>query len=169
MDLLEFLFDSSDFVPRWRCGNWPPANRLAAYYFRPGRLVGVRMRRFLACWAFFCIAAATCRIRGSWRCSRRLFWPAVARIFWSTCVFWWPVYRLSAVIKLLTAVVSSATVIALIPIVPKVLRLRAGRIEAEIAARTQAETGLAASQRRLERPDRGGTRPTAISHVNQAD
>ncbi len=39
-------------------------------------------------------------------------------------IFWWPAYRLAGVIKLFTAVVSWATVFALVPIGGKLSRRR---------------------------------------------
>ena len=55
-----------------------------------------------------------------------------------------PVYRLSGVIKLLTAAVSLATAAALVPLVPKALSLRSPReLELEIDQRRRAEEALA--------------------------
>ncbi len=53
-------------------------------------------------------------------------------------IFYWPVYRLAGVMKLATAAVSFATVIALFQVLPKALQLR-GPIQAEreIAQRTR--------------------------------
>src|SRR5690606_10906364 len=39
-------------------------------------------------------------------------------------IFWWPAYRLAGVIKAATAVISWSTVIALVPIVPRALRMK---------------------------------------------
>jgi len=59
-----------------------------------------------------------------------IFWLFAAFIF--SCgtthlleagIFWWPAYRLSGIVKLLTAVVSWATVLALLPVIPKALAL----------------------------------------------
>jgi len=66
-------------------------------------------------------------------------------------IFWWPAYRLAAVLKLCTAIVSWATVFALIPIVPRVLALRSPEeLEQEIAARKQAEEALLRANMALE-------------------
>jgi signal transduction histidine kinase len=55
-----------------------------------------------------------------------------------------PVYRLSGVIKLLTAAVSLATAVCLVPLVPKALALRSPReLEKEIEQRRSAENALA--------------------------
>src|SRR5690606_26019929 len=41
--------------------------------------------------------------------------------------FWWPAYRLSGIVKLLTAVVSCAGVVVLARVLPDALELRSGR------------------------------------------
>jgi PAS domain S-box-containing protein len=52
-------------------------------------------------------------------------------------VTYWPLYRLAGVIKFFTAVVSLTTVAALVPVVPKALRLRSPEeLEKEVEART---------------------------------
>lgn len=57
--------------------------------------------------------------------------------------FWWPAYRLSALVKLLTATVSCVTAIALIPIVPAALLLRTpNELQREIERRTRELTEL---------------------------
>ena len=66
-------------------------------------------------------------------------------------IFWWPAYRLAGVIKLLTAIVSWATVCALVPIVPKALAMRRPEeLAREIAARKQAEESLHRANSELE-------------------
>ena len=66
---------------------------------------------------------------------RTIFWLFVAFILacgtthlMEAFIFWWPAYRLAGVIKLLTALISWGTVVALVPIIPKVLVLRPRRI-----------------------------------------
>jgi light-regulated signal transduction histidine kinase (bacteriophytochrome) len=62
-----------------------------------------------------------------------------------------PVYRLDGLIKLLTGIVSWATVAALFFVAPRALALRMPEeLEAEIEERKQAETELATMNRRLE-------------------
>ncbi len=130
-----WLFDTSGFVPRWDCGDWSPALgwlHIAAdlliwlaYLAIPVVLVGfVRRRRDVP--------------------FPRLFW--LFGLFIVTCgtthlleavIFYDPQYRLAAVVKVLTAAASWATVIALIPAVPKALALRTpADLEREVAART---------------------------------
>jgi two-component system, cell cycle sensor histidine kinase and response regulator CckA len=130
-----WIFDSSSFTARWDCGNWPPwlgwlhivSDLLIwlAYLAIPLILVHfVRRRRDLP--------------------FPRLFWLFGAFIL--TCgtthlleavIFYQPVYRLAGVLKLVTALASWATVLALIPIVPRALAMRTpGQMEREVSART---------------------------------
>ncbi len=88
--------------------------------------------------------------------------------FLESLMFWWPAYKLSGVIKLVTAVVSWATVYAMLPVVPSALTLRSpeeaeaevakrttelrnltGRLQSEIAARRRVEQSLRDSEERL--------------------
>ena len=67
-------------------------------------------------------------------------------------IFWWPAYRLAGVIKLFTALVSWGTVVALVPVVPRVLAMRSPEeLEREIAARKEAENALQQANAELER------------------
>ncbi len=66
-------------------------------------------------------------------------------------IFWWPAYRLAGVLKLGTAIVSWATVFALIPIVPKALAMRSPEeLEREVAARKRTEEALQHANAELE-------------------
>src|SRR5439155_14445124 len=57
--------------------------------------------------------------------------------FFEVLVFVEPVYRLSILMKFITAIVSWATVLALIPVLPKALALRTPeQLEREVALRT---------------------------------
>ncbi|MGC4006535.1 MAG: PAS domain-containing protein [Pirellulales bacterium] len=71
----------------------------------------------------------------------RVFWLFGAFIFAcgtthliDASLFWWPAYRLAGVLKIITATVSWATVMALIPVVPQALGLR-GVIQLERSVR----------------------------------
>jgi PAS domain S-box-containing protein len=105
----------------------------------------------------------------------RVFWLFGAFIFVcgtghfiESLMFWWPAYKLSAVMKLVTALVSWAAVYALLPVVPAVLSLRSPRqaesdvqartkelrslterLQAEVAARRRVEQSLRDSEERL--------------------
>src|SRR4051812_37040562 len=142
-DLLAHQFDSSGFVPRRLCGAWTPnlvrlhtisdALIWLAYLAIPLVLIYfVRRRRDvpfpLVFWMFgaFIISCGMTHLL-------------------EVIVFYWPIYRLIGLVKLVTALVSWATVIVLIPTVPKALALRSPEeLEREIAERRRAEEQLQA-------------------------
>jgi hypothetical protein len=81
----------------------------------------------------------------------RLFWLFGAFIFvcgsgylLDAMMFWWPAYRLSAVLKLVTASISWATVFCLFGVIPKALAFRSPRdLEQEVDDRTRQLQDLA--------------------------
>jgi C4-dicarboxylate-specific signal transduction histidine kinase len=150
-------FDTSGFVPRWECGAWTPllgwlhiASDLLiwlAYLAIPVVLVYfVRSRKDIpfprVFWLFgaFIVACGTTHLIDAF-------------------IFYHPVYRLSGVVKLVTAVVSWGTVFALVSVVPKALAMRTPQeLEAEVAART---ADLAAANAALRREINDRTRAEA--------
>ena len=75
----------------------------------------------------------------------RILWLFVAFIFAcgtthlvDALIFWWPAYRFQGILKAGTGIVSWATVISLVPLVPKLLRFKGpGALELEVAERTR--------------------------------
>lgn len=85
-------------------------------------------------------------------------------------LFWWPAYRLAGILKLLTALVSWATVITLIPLVPKILAMRSPEeLEREIELRKAAEAELQKTNAELEERvlARTGELAAAIAAIDQ--
>jgi signal transduction histidine kinase/CheY-like chemotaxis protein/HPt (histidine-containing phosphotransfer) domain-containing protein len=143
------LFDTSGFPPRWECGAaWTQEPAIgwihicsdlavfAAYtaiplmllYFVFHKKTGVFLPIF---WLFavFILACGTVHLV-------------------EATLFWQPWYRLSALVKLITAVASLATVAALVPQMPKFLSLRMPEeLEREIAERKRAEAEAARANR----------------------
>jgi PAS domain S-box-containing protein len=71
--------------------------------------------------------------------------------FMEFVTFYAPMYRLSGLVKLATAAVSWATVIGLVPLIPKALALRSpGELEREIAKRNQIKEALQRAHDELE-------------------
>src|ERR1700733_7906107 len=136
VEFLKHLFDTSDFPARWRCGSWTPAEGWlhilsdlgvwSAYLAIPCVLFYFALRRrnlpfkfvFLLFGAFI-LACGTTHLMDA-------------------AIFWWPAYRLAGIIKLFTAIVSWATVFALISIAPKAFALRSPLVVDELR-RAQAE------------------------------
>lgn len=129
------LFDTSDFPARWHCGNWSPPH---------GWLhIGSDIAIFLAYMALPIAMLATLYKRKDFRFPKTV-WLFGGFIFFcgmthlvESLLFWNPVYRLSGLLKLCTAVVSWTTVMALIPTVRTALFLRSPvQLEKEVQSRT---------------------------------
>jgi PAS domain-containing protein len=138
LDILRNMLDTRSFMPRRYCGNWSSEQIWIhigsdvliwlAYLSIPFLLVYLsKYRRDLPyAWMFWLFSAFIVS------CGFTHLLEAAA--------FYWPAYRLMGVLKFITAGVSWATVIALVPTVPKVLALTsAEELRREVAARAQAE------------------------------
>lgn len=145
------LLDPVGFSPRWFCGTgWQPITGwfmiisdlliFGAYISIPFILVyflkkkpDITFPRILWLFAAF------------------IFFCGISHLL-DALIFWWPVYRFSAFERFWTAVVSWATVMVLIPIVPKALTLRSSKdLEREIREREVAEAALKELNETLER------------------
>lgn len=120
-DSLSKLLDVSDFPARWQCGNWSDALGwlhilsdlaiFAAYMAIPiGIAFFVWRRRDLSypllCWVFAAFILSC----------------GLVHLIEAT-IFWRPWYRLSGVMKLITAVVSWGAVVTLFQLMPQILQL----------------------------------------------
>jgi PAS domain S-box-containing protein len=148
-DFLTHLFDTAGFPPRWKCGDWTPGHGW------------LHVLSDLAIWsAYFAIPCilAYFVLRRKDIPFRPIFWLFGAFILacgtthlMEAIIFWHPLYRLAGVIKLLTALVSWGTVVALVPTIPKALAMRTpDELEREIATRKQAEDALERANADLE-------------------
>lgn len=123
MEFFRNLFSLDGFPPRWFCGTWPESlgylhiasdlTIFLAYTAIPITLVYFIMRRNdipfpPIFWLFSCFVLL-CGLTHLVEVS----------------MFWFPWYRFSGLMKVLTAVVSVATAIALIRLVPEVLKIPA--------------------------------------------
>jgi len=116
------LFNTSDFPPRWRCGAWTDSHGYlhilsdlgiwSAYVTISCVLVFFALRRrnlpFKLIFVLFGTFILACG-----------FTHLIEAL-----VFWWPAYRLVGLLKLCTALISWATVLALIRIAPSAFALR---------------------------------------------
>src|SRR5258708_5429774 len=122
LDFLTHLFDTSGFPPRWQCGAWTEAHGWlhilsdlgiwSSYFAIPCILVFFVLRRrdvpFSSIfWLFgaFILACGTTHLM-------------------EALLFWCPAARLAGVIKPCTPLVSWATTLALVPVVPNVPAMR---------------------------------------------
>lgn len=120
-ELISKLFDISDFPARWYCGNWSETHGwlhilsdlavFGAYTAIPCVLAYFILKRkdfgFPSIFWLFCIFIFSCGM------------VHLVEAF----IFWVPVYRVSGVLKLITAISSWATVIVLIRLTPTALNL----------------------------------------------
>lgn len=143
------LFDTSGFPPRWDCGTaWAQEPMIgwmhilsdvaifAAYTAIPLMLIYFIYRKhtgaFLPIFGLFAVFILAC---------------GCVHLIEAT-IFWQPWYRLSALVKVVTAIASVATVSALVPRLPIFLSLRMPEeLEREIADRKRAEAEAAKANR----------------------
>lgn len=142
MEFLSKLFDTSDFPARWYCGDWTAGHGWlhilsdlgiwSAYFAIPCVLVFFVWRRkdlpfrliFLLFGAFIVLCGTTHLVEA--------------------VLFWWPAYRMAGVFKLVTALVSWTTVIALMQIAPRALVLKSPE---ELERNVRQRTAELASER----------------------
>lgn len=150
MDFFTRLFDPSGFPPRWNCGAWTSSHGWLHILSDLGVWSAYVAIPFVL--AYFVLRRRDIPFRN-------IFWLFGAFILacgtthlMEAIIFWWPAYRLAGLIKLITALVSWGTVIALIPVVPEVLAMRGPEeLMREIKARSDVETALQAANAELER------------------
>jgi chemotaxis family two-component system sensor kinase Cph1 len=132
------LLSTADWPPRWHCGTWTDFHGWlyiisdlmiwAAYFAIPFLLFRIIVKRKDIPFP-------------------RLFWLFIAFIllcgtthFIDAVIFWWPAYRLSALVRFITGVVSIFTVVVLYRAWPMINNLRTlQQLEAEIEERKKAE------------------------------
>jgi signal transduction histidine kinase/ActR/RegA family two-component response regulator len=151
-DFFRTLFTTDDFMPRWDCGNWS---------------TGLGLLHILSDIAIFGAYTAIPLVLAFFVLRRndipfpRVMWLFVAFIFAcgfghliEAVIFWQPVYRFAGLIKLTTAVVSWATVVALVDIVPQALKYPGmarlnNELLGEVENRKRVETALRESEDKL--------------------
>jgi signal transduction histidine kinase len=132
------LFDTSDWPPRWHCGKWSEFHGWlyiisdilvwSAYFAIPLIIIryiskkhDARFIRLYFLFAGFILA-----------CGSTHFFDAVT--------FWFPVYRINALVRAITGILSWFTVFYLIKVLPQAFTLRSSaELEAEVEQRKQAE------------------------------
>ncbi|MEO5914071.1 MAG: histidine kinase dimerization/phospho-acceptor domain-containing protein [Luteolibacter sp.] len=122
LESLKSFLDTSDFPARWNCGHWTPVHG----WFHICADIAIGM-------AYLAIPFALARF---WWLKRaelefpKILWLFAAFIF--SCgsthfieafIFYHPIYRISGLMKVITALVSWATVIGICRIAPKALEL----------------------------------------------
>lgn len=148
------LFDTSDFPARWNCGNWDNFHGW------------LHILSDMAIWGAYSMIPLA--LAWYWWSKRReLVFPKLVWLFGAfifccgtthlidAMIFYHPIYRISGVMKFLTAAVSWATVFAIIRIAPKALEVPGilkinGELQQQLDRTREAELALARSNRDLE-------------------
>lgn len=148
-DFFAKLFSTRGFPPRWHCGDWTQfhgwlyvASDIViwlAYFIIPTILIlFIQRRRDLpfppVFWLFgaFIVLCGTTHLVDS-------------------IMFWAPAYRVNALVRVATAIVSMITVLHLIKILPQALSLKDARaFDLERSRRLEAEQELEAARAELE-------------------
>ena len=149
-DFLNNLFDTSGFPARWHCGHWSTGHGWLHILSDLG--VWLAYLAIPCVLGYFALRRKDIPFRSIFLLFGAFILACGTTHLMEALIFWWPAYRLAGVIKLFTALVSWGTVIALIPVVPKVLAMRSPEeLEREVAARRQAEDELRRANAELER------------------
>lgn len=148
-EFFQKLFDVSDWPPRWHCGRWTDFHGWlyiisdlliwSAYFAIPTlifryvttRKQKVRFNTVYILFAFFILACGTTH-------------------FLDAMMFWVPMYRVGALVRLATGVLSWLTVYHLLKMLPTAFSLRSAEdLEQEVELRKKAEQALKQQNRLL--------------------
>lgn len=153
-DFITQIFDTSGFPPRWNCGQWSDAHGWV-HILSDLAIFGAYAAIPISITAYVVIKKQEVAFR-------RLYWLFAFFIlscgfthFIEATIFWHPWYRLSAMVKVITAVLSWATVVALIKILPVAFQLPGtaklnNQLRKEVKERQQSEAALQKSAAQLE-------------------
>lgn len=148
MNFVTHIFDTSDFPARWNCGVWTSAH--GWLHILSDLTVWLAYLAIPLVLAYFTMRRKDLPFRGILLLFQAFILACGTTHLMEAIIFWWPAYRLAGLIKLATAIVSWATVIAIVPIVPKVLAMRTPEeLEREIQERMRVEDALRTSEERF--------------------
>lgn len=148
MNFVTQIFDTSDFPARWNCGVWTATH--GWLHILSDLTVWLAYVAIPLALAYFTLRRRDLPFRGILLLFQAFILACGTTHLMEAIIFWWPAYRLAGLIKLATAIVSWATVIAIVPIVPKVLAMRTPEeLEREIQERQRVEEALRTSEERF--------------------
>ena len=117
------IFDSNNWPARWHCGLWTPFH---GWLYIISNLVIAAAYFSIPLLLFYLIKKADNRLP-----FQNVFWLFVLFIMacgfthiFDALMFWYPVYRISALMLAVTAMISTAAVIGLFKVVPQALLLK---------------------------------------------
>lgn len=147
-DFITKLLDTSDWPPRWHCGKWTSFHGWlfiisdlliwAAYFTIPAIIIQYLTRRkhqrFIKLYFLFASFILACGTTH----------------FIDAITFWYPAYRLNAVVRAITAIVSWTTIYYMIKTLPYYFSLQTPEaLEGEVAMRKKAEKELQLTNEQL--------------------
>lgn len=152
-DFITKIFDTEGFPARWNCGTWTAGH---------GWLHILSDLATFGAYSAIPICLAYFILKRKDMVFPKIFWLFCAFIFAcgtvhliEATIFWHPWYRLSGTIKFVTAVVSWATVLAILPVIPKALAMPGleklnHELSKEIEERAKIEEQLRNSRDRFD-------------------
>ncbi len=148
-DFVQGLFSADGFMPRWYCGDWTDFR--GWLYILADLGVWSAYTAIPAVLIYFVWRNAKIPFKGVFLLFGAFILACGLTHLLDAIMFWWPAYRLLGLVELLTALVSWATVVALVPIVPRALSMRSPEeLQREVDARTAAELNLQQANQELE-------------------
>jgi len=143
------LFDTSDWPPRWYCGRWTDFH--GWLYIASDLLIwGAYMAIPLFLIRFIIIKQGVPLIRVFWLFGAFILLCGLTHLM-DVTMFWWPAYRLNALVRFVTGLVSIGTVLALIKYFDEAVGLKTSQeFERELRIRKQAEQELSRSNAELQ-------------------
>jgi signal transduction histidine kinase len=154
-DFFSGLFNTANWPARWHCGSWSDFHGWlyifsdlliwASYFAIPVLLIRLlRKRRDIPFPKLFGLFVAFILLCGTTH-------------LLDAIIFWWPAYRLSALIRFFTGLISAITVYALYRVLPSMLSLKSvSELEVEITERKNTQQKLTASEFLLKEASRIG-------------
>lgn len=149
LDFFQYLFEVNSWPPRWFCGQWSSFH--GWLYIISDTVIAL---------SFFIVPIILIRLTGIKKGIPfpKVFWlfGALFLLCGSThlidaVIFWWPAYRLSGLLRFLTAIMSLLTLFALFKYFPLALKLKTpGQLQKEIDERLKVEEKLKKAHKKLE-------------------
>lgn len=141
VDFISNVLDTADWPPRWHCGKWTSFHGWlfiisdlliwSAYFAIPAIIIRYittkKHQRFIKLYFLFAAFIMACG----------------ATHFLDAVSFWYPAYRLNALVRCITAIISWVTIFYMIKLLPYYFSLKTpAALEAEVAMRKSAEQEL---------------------------
>ena len=117
------LLSTDGFPPRWHCGDWSSFH--GWLYIASDLGVWSAYTAIPAVLIYFVWRNKTIPFKGIFLLFGAFILACGLTHLLDAVMFWWPAYRLLGLVEFLTAIVSWATVVALVPLVPQALAMRA--------------------------------------------